>query len=255
MINFLREGILYKKKVNIKEVNNYSFFEQINEKKLYTLIELLSETLNKLQTTEQKELIFEVQMIKIIDEINGNVSRETLVEIKLEEKPIKNYEVVNYDLNELDQKIDELKNIRINNILKDSSKENLQFLLDLWQNINEFLIDEKYKCVAGSLLEAKPVAASNKGVIITMPADSLLIKIEKNYDVSKDLISNISNNQYKIVYITDSYWKKIRPKYVELVKNNKLELKDEEYLLSQINKIKNKNSVNEFDDLIEMEEK
>ena len=62
-------------------------------------------------------------------------------------------------------------------------------------------------------------------------------------------------NQYKIVYITDSYWKKIRPKYVELVKNNKLELKDEEYLLSQINKIKNKNSVNEFDDLIEMEEK
>ena len=38
-------------------------------------------------------------------------------------------------------------------------------------------------------------------------------------------------------------------------KNNQLEIKDEQYLLSKINKIINENSVCEFNDLIEMEEK
>ena len=116
-------------------------------------------------------------------------------------------------------------------------------------------MDEKYKVVAGILLESRPVAVSNKGMIITLPTESLLFKIEKNYDISKELIKKISNKLYKIVYLPDEKWKKIRPKYVELVKNNLLELRDEEYLISQINDIKNKNSVNEFDELIEMEEK
>lgn len=259
LINYVREGILYKKKIDINELNDFSFFDTCSEKKLYMIIDSLTETLNKMQLTDQKELVFEVQAIKMIDDLDINVSRETLnkevskvQELKKEEKT---YEVVDFGLSELYIKIDELKNIRINNILKTSSREELKFLIDMWQNISEFLTDEKYKSVAGTLLEAKPVAASNKGIIITLPAETLLAKIEKNYDISKDLISNISNNIYKIVYITDSYWQEIRPKYVDLVRNNMLEIKDEEYLLSQINKIKSMNSVNEFDDLIEMEEK
>ena len=63
------------------------------------------------------------------------------------------------------------------------------------------------------------------------------------------------NHKYKIVSITLDYWKEIRPKYVNLVKNNELDIKDEEFLLSKIKKIQQNNSVNEFDELIEMEEK
>ena len=83
----------------------------------------------------------------------------------------------------------------------------------------------------------------------------MLLEIEKNYDLSKKLINQILNNEYKIVYITSEHWKKIRPKYVELVKNCKLDIKDEKILISKINKIKTNNSVNEFNELIEMEEK
>ena len=95
---------------------------------------------------------------------------------------------------------------------------------------------------------------SKKGLLISVPSESVLQKLEIGYDLSKKIIKDVVNNEYKIVYITHDYWKKIRPKYVMMVKNNELELKDEEYLLSQINKIKNENSVNEFNDLIEMEE-
>ena len=255
MIEYIRKGIFCKKEIYIRNDAINQDYEKFSEKKLYEIIDNLTELSTKIQKTTQKELLFEVQMIKLIDGLTNNVPRETLKKETINNINDVKQKNVNAKSNEIEEKIEALKNVRINNILKESSKNELQFLNDMWQNINEFLIDEKYKIVAGILLESKPVAASSKGIIITLPTESLLFKMEKNYDVSKDLIEKVSNNVYKIVYMADENWKNIRPKYVELVKNNLLELKDEEYLISQIKDIKNKNSVNEFNELIEMEEK
>ena len=196
--------------------------------------------LNKLQFSYQKNLIFEIQTIKLMDQFN--VSRETLNDENSFE-------------NELYKLILQLKDIRINNILKNSSRSELKNVEELWDNLNSYLIEEKYKKCAGILLKCKPVAASKKGLLITLPAQSLLDEIEKKYDLSKELFNKIFDLNYKIVYITSEYWHEIRPKYVKLVKNNELDIKDELHLLSEIKKIKNKTSVNEFKELIEMEEK
>lgn len=264
LINIARNGILYKKNIGIKGENAYdlSVFDEYTELNLYLIIDYLVEILNKLQFNYQKELIFEIQMIKLMDQIN--VPRETLDE-KIIEQPnsIKKNNVPRGTLNganalsdkKLDQLIIELKEIRINNILKKSSRNELKYIDELWENINDYLVEEKYKRCAGILLQCKPVAASKDGIVITLPAQSLLVEIEKIYDLSKEIIKEILNSEYKIVYITDEYWQNIRPKYVKLVRNNELETKDELQLLSKINKIKNETSVNEFDELIEMEEK
>lgn len=288
MISFINKGILYKK---IGDNNNItdleiSFFNKLNDAQLYMIINNLSETLIKLQKSYQKEVAFEVQIIQLIDELHGennvpretlspqtniskpitvqknNVPRETLTLNKEEntkkdnnlEKP-SNVPRGTLEENEgLIRKIEELKTIRINNILKESTKQEINFINDLWMNINDYLIDSKYKLVSGILIQGKPVAASKKGIIITFPSDILLKRIEKVYDVSKELIAQIYDSNYRIVYLTEQNWQSIRPDYVQKIKNNELEIKDEEYLLSQINKMKKKNSVSEFDDLIEMEE-
>ena len=261
IINFIRNGILYKKGITDEQIeeNTRDIYKHYNDSKLYKLIDYFGDLLTKIQNNFQKELIFEVDIIKIIDEMNDNVSRETLLEEKIKKETIKNdnvsRETYNTKETSLINKINELKEIRINNILKLSEKEEFNFVNDLWQNINEYLIDTSFKSVAGALLESNLTAASKKGLIISVPSDSLLNKLEAQYDLSKELLKKILNEEYKIVYITAEYWKKIRPEYVEKVKNKQLEIKDEEYLLSQINKIKNENSVNEFDDLVEMEEK
>jgi DNA polymerase-3 subunit gamma/tau len=273
LINYLRTGILYKKKIiyeNIssKDKNN---FDKISEPKLYLMMDDLLDMLSKLQFNYQKELTFEVEMFKLMDKINvsrgtlqknnenhdADVPRETLKKINKEKNIDVPRETLEEDKpnDELEQKIDELKNVRINNILMKSSREKLQFINESWDDLNEYLTEEKYKKCAGVLLEGKPVAASDNGIIVTLPLNTLVLNVENNYDLSKELLSNVLNSTYKIVYISNEYWKSIRPKYVELVKNKKLELKDEEYLISQINKIKNNNSVNEFSELIEMEEK
>lgn len=258
IINYIREGILYKKKINTDKIldEDKNIFDKLSDTDLYDLIDYLSDTLVKVKNSYQKELTFEVQMIQMIDKIfnkESNVSRETSInEIKVE-----NIDVPRETLkieNKTDSVIEELKNVRINNILRNATKQNITFIKDLWSNINEYLINEKYKMVAGMLVNATPVAASKKGVIITLPLESSISRIEKEYDNSKELLKEIYDQNYKIVYISEQYWKKVRPEFVEKAKNGELQIIDESEVLDKLKKINDKNLVEEFNELIEMEE-
>ena len=274
IINYVREGILYKKKINTDKIldEDKNIFDKLSDTDLYDLIDYLSDTLVKVKNSYQKELTFEVQMIQMIDKIfnkESNVSRETSInEIKIEntnvprETSINEIKAENINVpretlkieNKTDSVIEELKNVRINNILRNATKQNITFIKDLWPNINEYLINEKYKMVAGMLVNATPVAASKKGVIITLPLESSISRIEKEYDNSKELLKEIYDQNYKIVYISEQYWKKVRPEFVEKAKNGELQIIDESEVLDKLKKINDKNLVEEFNELIEMEE-
>lgn len=274
IINYIREGILYKKKINTDKIldEDKNIFDKLSDTDLYDLIDYLSDTLVKVKNSYQKELTFEVQMIQMIDKIfnkESNVSRETSTnEIKVEntnvprETSINEIKAENINVpretlkieNKTDSVIEELKNVRINNILRNATKQNITFIKDLWSNINEYLINEKYKMVAGMLVNATPVAASKKGVIITLPLESSISRIEKEYDNSKELLKEIYDQNYKIVYISEQYWKKVRPEFVEKAKNGELQIIDESEVLDKLKKKNDKNLVEEFNELIEMEE-
>ena len=274
IINYIREGILYKKKINTDKIldEDKNIFDKLSDTDLYDLIDYLSDTLVKVKNSYQKELTFEVQMIQMIDKIfnkESNVSRETSInEIKVEntdvprETSINEIKTENINVpretlkieNKTDSVIEELKNVRINNILRNATKQNITFIKDLWPNINEYLINEKYKMVAGMLVNATPVAASKKGIIITLQLESSISRIEKEYDNSKELLNEIYNENYKVVYISEQYWKKVRPKFVEKAKNGELQIIDESEVLDKLKKINDKNLVEEFNELIEMEE-
>lgn len=236
LINYIRKGILFKKGIETEKSNenDKQIYNSLTSENIYFMIDFLSESLTKLKNNYQKELTFEVQIIQLIDKLTNNVSRET--------------SNINNKL------INELKDIRINNILKEATKKNINYIVELWDKINDYLIEDKYKLVAGMLNDAKPVAASNNGVIITLPLDSTVNRIEKYYDDSKELLKEMYDEYYKIVYISDDYWKKVRPIYVEKIKNNELKLINEEDVLKEIKNNNNNNSMNEFNELIEMED-
>ena len=258
IINYIRKGILYKKKINTDKIldEDKNIFDKLSDTDLYDLIDYLSDTLVKVKNSYQKELTFEVQMIQMIDKIfnkESNVPRETSInEIKVENINVPR-ETLKIE-NKTDSVIEELKSVRINNILRNATKQNITFIKDLWPNINEYLINEKYKMVAGMLVNATPVAASKKGVIITLPLESSISRIEKEYDNSKELLKEIYDQNYKIVYISEQYWKKVRPEFVEKAKNGELQIIDESEVLDKLKKINDKNLVEEFNELIEMEE-
>ncbi len=152
--------------------------------------------------------------------------------------------------------INKLKKIRINNILCKALKDKLNEFKEGWNKINDYLVDDYFKISAGLLLETMPVAASDDGIIISVPTITELKRCEKNYDISRELINMIYQKNYKLVYITNDEWKEERPKYAEAFKKNELVLIDESKLISKIKNEKEKNktsSMSEFDELVEME--
>ena len=134
IINYIREGILYKKKINTDKIldEDKNIFDKLSDTDLYDLIDYLSDTLVKVKNSYQKELTFEVQMIQMIDKIfnkESNVSRETSInEIKTENINVPR-ETLKIE-NKTDSVIEELKNVRINNILKNATKQNITFIKD-----------------------------------------------------------------------------------------------------------------------------
>ena len=68
------------------------------------------------------------------------------------------------------------------------------------------------------------------------------------------LLKEILNNNYKLVYIYSDYWSKIRPIYAKKVKNKELQYIDEKQALDELKSKQNNNLLNEFGELIEMEE-
>ena len=204
----------------------------------------------------QKQLIFEVEMIKLIENLHSNNFDLNIKEKNVPRETLKNEIIKNVSRETLkSDSLMDLKNTRINNILLESSKKDLIFVKDMWSNFGDYLVDEKLKKIAGILIDTNPVAASANGIIVTVPGMPLLNKIEQNYDQSKKLIKKVLNNNYKIVYITEEYWLEIRPKYVEKVKNKELELINEENILKKLIEENSNTSVKEFSDLIEMEDK
>lgn len=287
MISFVRKGIIYKKtkNENVIDLKEKTIIQKIDDTQIYIIMDMLSEILINLQKSNHKMIIFEVKMLQLLDKLNynansleknnietlekekvtvtklkkdNNVPRETSCndEIKLKNVVSRGTLNTNIEPDVLIPKelLNDLKKVRINNILKESTKKDLSFVSTMWENIKDFLFDEKYKICAGLLVDSKPIAASSNGIIIILPTESSINRIEKNYDKSKEILSQILGKKYKLVYILDSLWKNIRPEYVMKVKNNELEFISEEYYLEKINMINKNRSVNAFNDLIEMEE-
>ena len=257
IIFFLKNGILYKKK--IIDCPEIEFYNIISESKLYEFIDEFINIYEKIQQNGYKKMIFDVYILKLLSKVSKQNNILLIDNEENNKNNKKNNDVPRETLSNEDKEVKkiilQIKEIRINNILLESSKFDLEKINEAKKNLNKYLINDEYKTLTGLLIDSKVVAASSKGIIITVITESILNKIEENYDCTKKIILDILDSNLKIVFITENYWKKIRPKYVELVKNKEIKKQDETIILKKLKKLKNDNSLIEFNELIEMENK
>ena len=276
-INYILKELLFYKKTNKKRIDDYYYekLSHIKELDLMKYIENFIDVSSKLKNSPNDYLYFELSIFKLLSKTNFdnitenssnntknnyskvhkniNVSRETLNDLKKINDSVLSDDV-SRETSITDNLIKDVKEIRINNILLQAKKTELLKIKEIWGQLEQYLIDSKYKAVAGLLINATVVAASTDGVIISFKLENELEKIEKNYELSKDLINLISNHNYKIVNILEKYWQEIRPIYAQKVKEGKLKYIDENEQINKIKELKNNNGLNEFNELIEMEE-
>lgn len=253
---FLQNGIISKKTKKKCDNNSQIYYDENTDSYLYELINDFSEILSKLQLNFQKKIIFEINIIKLIDKnSNNNVSRETSKENESAIKDNVSRETLQDENINLTNKINELNLIRINNIILKSKKEELLYVDDKWKKLNEYLLNENYKKIISMLLNGKPVAASEEGIIVSIQTKLLAKKLTENYDIVKKILNELFLKKYKVVFVSEEWWQEQRPIFVEKMRNKKMNYLKENDIINEIKKETEKKSVNQFDELIEMEAK
>ena len=212
-----------------KESNKY------NPKELYDLTFVFNDTYNLLKEAINRKIIIEVKLLEymnkqeeLIEEHSQNISRE-IKESKKNELLTQKSEGNEVNLAKTTKcyKLNiEVQKQRINNTFAMASKNLKNIVADKWNTLTDYLLDLKYKEIAGSLKDATIGVVSDKNILLVTKYESLIDKIYSKISLCEELINKITNMNLKIVIILESDFQKE-------VNNYKSHLVDKNYYTYQ----------------------
>ncbi|MGI6329453.1 MAG: DNA polymerase III subunit gamma/tau [Bacilli bacterium] len=245
LIFLLRNLLIYSKNKKIIEKEwkeDLEIYEKLvdsfSEKVIYNFIINIMEDLEIMKKSLQQKVIFELMLLKMVDEKTEKFLKEDIQseiqikkEIKREEK-----------LKGLENGINlEYKKILINNILAKAKRKYLNEALKNWEQLKNYMFNNEYKKIIVSLLDTKVVAACNDRLIITCVYSSTLKKIELGIEEVEEVVSKIFNKKILLIPLQEKEWFELRSYYVNMKEQNqKIELKEEKEVLELMQKQRNK---------------
>ncbi len=115
---------------------------------------------------------------------------------------------------------EELKNIRINNTLCGADKIQLSNVKNKWKDINLILLDEKYNKFLSFIPDLNIIAAADDYLLLSSKYDSIIEKSLENFLLIQEAIKEAYGKEYKIMFVTNLEWNKIKKQYISNTKNN-----------------------------------
>lgn len=245
--NFLKvvdEMTLYFRNVLLKLTAPDYFNEKINsnlyddvvnsvtKEDVIKYINLLIETANQLKKSGDLKLLFEINIIKMLEKENFvplvNLKNEENKKI-IKKEPIENEqknkeleckkEIVsnNTIIKNINKKtnveIEQFKKVRINNILSKFNKKKMLEVKEELSSIEEYLLDNKYARAASIILDGQLKAASDEGLIFVYKTDSLSNQFIENIVNIEELINVAFNNKYNVISTNLDEWEIIKNKF------------------------------------------
>lgn len=228
------------------KLNKYSFSSNI----LVRVSKILNELLTEIKNSSNQRMVFEIYLMHLIKVINtdeqldGSYS-QIEPEIKSKKEEINNeiekkqtfedqivLEETSTDIVEKEDKkdtnenllnsnsIEDLKSIRINNVLFGANKDILKKILNDYDRVNDFISNKTYNTIAAVLLEGKVVVASDQYLLFAFADESYVTVFDANYKQIELFLNEIYGHSYKVVAVSESKWLKIRENFILNKKNN-----------------------------------
>ncbi len=226
----------------INLLNTYS----LNNNQIMILTKKFNELLSDLKSSLDQKMLVEIYFLYIINSltesdentndnivINNSIIKENL-NSQLKEKNI-NSSKTSTGLDEISIEKDfnnNLKHIRINNVLAEASKSQLNKLNVEFDNLNDYVSNKKYNIVAVLLLESKIVVASDKYILFSFDDKANVDIFYENLKLIELLLIEVFHNSFKAIAVSNSEWLSIRNEYVIKKKNG------ESYVFIEENDVK-----------------
>ncbi len=195
----------------------------LNLENIKVLTNILIELENQMNKSTNQRNLFEIYYIYMSNVVNDckNNKNNTVNVVESDEKKIKNKskcETVTKDEN-VKHDFDLLKKIRINNVLATANKEELIKINRDYERITDFIANKVYNNIAALLLSGKVVAASSEYLLFSFDDKSLVQVFLFNMEKIEKFLSEIYNNDYKVMSIDSSEWADIKNKFIINKKN------------------------------------
>ena len=245
IIVLLKNILLYKTVDNYFEDNNSTLYQELGNNievnKLINLIDSFNESIPKLKQSNDPKLILELLIIKYISSLNKKQTEETTKTIVTENisqnnQIIKSVEKVTEKVqeeiktipskpeivrvekptkitNEVLEKLEEVKKVRVNNTLARFNKKLFVELKEKLENIRDMLLIPEYSQIVSTILDGTLKAASDKNLIFVYETESLANYFNENLLKIEEILEQNYNTHYDVIAVDNISWEIIKKEF------------------------------------------
>lgn len=212
----------------LKKANNQKMLFEIY---FISITELLNKDKNIVLINQTEEKLMETPILKTTEKsINADNNAESIktndnlkkedVNASVEKKDTITKEKKDLKVAKTDKNIENLKQIRINNVLAKADKEILRSLIASCESICEYLSNKKYSLIATLLVNNKILVASNEYIMFSVKNETEEKMFYDKIQTIEDFIEILLSKRYKVLAVTPPEWNDIKNKYVSNKKEN-----------------------------------
>ena len=222
LIYYCKNLLIYKVSPSKKQTDvRYKDYEKVDnlstEIELYNLIHKMNELKTTIKDSNNIKILFEVELIKIISEINEkNISQEMEKTSKKQKNEVEENKKINV---EAEQEIKKLKDIRINNTLAKLNKKIILELKKQSEAIKTYLLDTKYGKAAALLLDGNIKAASEEYIIYVYENENDADSFNYNIEGLESFVYKALKAKYKLIAVSVDEWNIIKDEFNNKKKN------------------------------------
>lgn len=251
LVDILKDVIIYKNTKNTDILFVLSSYDleklvpYISSEEAFSFIDILMDASEKYSKVINPSIYFELAVLKIcnhVKEIKAPQQIEKVEEVEdyIEEEIIEDIvdepvieeiveEIPTFDFEKQEEVKDTDNDIAVSlddimNILVQARREVLQEIQEKWPVIKRYLANLNTAKSASMLCDGSPVAACKGGLIISfeyMPSVNA-VNYYKNYKQLSLFIKELLGEEYRFIAVEQENWLKIRSKFIELKKMNRL---------------------------------
>ena len=234
-----------------KRESNYELYkeikDQVDEYKIYTIINNLNKLVIQLKTSTNPKIMFEVELLN-----NMNISQKPKpVENNTVEKPQPKKEAIKIEKKEelitQTKEFINFKNIRINNILAKLNKKIIIKVLDERKILQKYLLDQNFGKYSSLLLDGNIKAGSEEGLLYVYEYEEDAEIFNNNLKDIEEFMNKNINANYKLIAVNKNEWEIIKNEFN--TKSKKYEYIEEKYFPE--NKKKEETNKNEMEKMFE----
>jgi DNA polymerase-3 subunit gamma/tau len=202
----------------------------ISNEKLIRIVSGVSDIFNNIRNSFNQMLYFEVEMLKImndISDISGSevskiISREIISSVNEDDQKEENPEKIEESTNEQKfVKINKNYEITINNAFALADKNLKNKIADSWHGFNDYVHNKEFSSLVSYFLDSNLEVAGEKDIIISADYDSIVDNANKNITKLELLFNLVMGKSYNIVFVLTDEWNRLKDQYVSDIKNGK----------------------------------